>query len=234
MTTVTQKLSRLKIFTVISFFVTSILGTLFHFAFDFLGQNPLVAPFFPVNESTWEHLKLLFFPFLIMLITGWFCGIAYGNAAASDNHNNRKMFLSCYLDGAAFGEICGMAAIIIIFYSVNGILGSTPDPVNIAIYYISTAYAHFTFYKYASQPYFNTFSYHHLKRPVPVFMPLCVFVIFIVLFAVFTFYPPHIGLFVDPKSLDYGLSVSLFNKYSYPSSMMALWSDAKRFVCFVV
>ena len=65
--TVTQKLTRLKIFTAVSFILTATLGTACHFAFDFFGQSRLIAPFVPVNESTWEHLKLLFFPFLLLL-----------------------------------------------------------------------------------------------------------------------------------------------------------------------
>ena len=58
MNTVTQKLTRLKIFTAVSFILTAALGTACHFAFDFFGQSRLIAPFVPVNESTWEHLKL--------------------------------------------------------------------------------------------------------------------------------------------------------------------------------
>ena len=53
-------------------------GTACHFAFDFFGQSRLIAPFVPVNESTWEHLKLLFFPFLLLLVIGCFAGIAGG------------------------------------------------------------------------------------------------------------------------------------------------------------
>lgn len=32
------------------------------------GQSPIVALFCPVNESVWEHLKLLYFPFLFVSI----------------------------------------------------------------------------------------------------------------------------------------------------------------------
>lgn len=67
MNTVTQKLTRLKIFTAVSFILTAALGTACHFAFDFFGESRLIAPFVPVNESTWEHLKLLFFRFFYCL-----------------------------------------------------------------------------------------------------------------------------------------------------------------------
>ena len=51
--------------------IVSILGTLLHFAYDWSGQNTLVGLFTPVNESTWEHMKLIFFPTLIVNIFIW-------------------------------------------------------------------------------------------------------------------------------------------------------------------
>ena len=47
-----------------------VLGTFSHFFFDWSGENRLVGIFAAVNESTWEHLKLLFFPALLFLGTG--------------------------------------------------------------------------------------------------------------------------------------------------------------------
>ena len=44
---------------------TLIIGTLLHFTYEWSGENPFVALYSPVNESVWEHLKLLFFPVLL-------------------------------------------------------------------------------------------------------------------------------------------------------------------------
>lgn len=93
MNTVTQKLTRLKIFTAVSFILTAALGTACHFAFDFFGESRLIAPFVPVNESTWEHLKLLFFPFLLLLVIGCFAGIAGGNAPISNRSLKKNVFI---------------------------------------------------------------------------------------------------------------------------------------------
>ena len=46
----------------IGMLIVAALGTLFHFAYDFTGQNRLIGLFVAINESTWEHMKLLFFP----------------------------------------------------------------------------------------------------------------------------------------------------------------------------
>ena len=51
-----------------SFLITVILGTLFHFAFAYSGYSTLVGAFAPVNESIWEHLKLLLFPTVLLSI----------------------------------------------------------------------------------------------------------------------------------------------------------------------
>ena len=52
----------------ISFLAASVLGTLFHFVYGWSGENPVAGLFFPVNESTWEHLKLIFFPILLLCL----------------------------------------------------------------------------------------------------------------------------------------------------------------------
>lgn len=50
--------------------VAAFLGTLNHFLYFLSGQSPIVALFCPVNESVWEHLKLLYFPFLFVMHMG--------------------------------------------------------------------------------------------------------------------------------------------------------------------
>lgn len=46
-----------------AFVLTALAGSALHFAYE-LCPAPLVGLFAPVNESVWEHLKLLFWPFL--------------------------------------------------------------------------------------------------------------------------------------------------------------------------
>ncbi|MFR5068720.1 MAG: DUF6512 family protein [Eubacteriales bacterium] len=47
------------------FLVVCALSGVFHFIYDWSGKQTWIGFFCPVNESTWEHLKLLFFPVLI-------------------------------------------------------------------------------------------------------------------------------------------------------------------------
>ncbi len=54
-----NKIRNYQIFSVI---FTFILGTLLHFTYELSGGNLVVASFSAINESVWEHLKLLYFP----------------------------------------------------------------------------------------------------------------------------------------------------------------------------
>ena len=49
------------------FLLVIFLGCINHFVYDWSHGLALAALFCPVSESTWEHLKLLFFPFLFEL-----------------------------------------------------------------------------------------------------------------------------------------------------------------------
>jgi len=47
----------------VAWLLSSLAGTLLHFVYGW-WPNALTAIFTPVNESVWEHLKLLFWPYL--------------------------------------------------------------------------------------------------------------------------------------------------------------------------
>lgn len=47
---------------------TVIVGTLSHFVYQWTGENFFAGLITPVNETVWEHLKLLFFPALFYML----------------------------------------------------------------------------------------------------------------------------------------------------------------------
>ena len=47
---------------------TLLFGNLLHFVYDWTGQAGWAAYLSAVNESTWEHMKLLFFPVLLLSV----------------------------------------------------------------------------------------------------------------------------------------------------------------------
>lgn len=162
---------------------TSILGVLFHFAFEFLGENQALGWFFPVNESTWEHLKLLFFPALLWTIIGYFL---IGKDIAD------------YIGASALGILYGILSIIVLFYTYTGVLGYSIDLINIIIYFVSVIVCYCFICKALTQS--------KEQNTVPGnWGGVLFFIIFFVLFLVFTYLPPKIGLFLDPITGTYGI-----------------------------
>ena len=56
-----------------------LLGVILHFLYDWAGKNKFVATFSAVNESTWEHLKLAFFPVLLFGVIDFIFVRPYAN-----------------------------------------------------------------------------------------------------------------------------------------------------------
>lgn len=162
------------------FAITSLVGTLLHFLYDWLGEAVWVAPFSGVNESTWEHIKLLFWPmFVFAIIQSFF-------------FKDRKDFWCVKLKGILLGQLL----IPIIFYTYNGAIGKSPDWVNIAIFFISAAIA----YIYETRQFNNgTTTCKNPKIPITVLCGIAV------LFVIFTFKTPEIGIFMDPLAKSYGI-----------------------------
>jgi len=156
-------------------------GTILHFLYDWTGGSILVAPFSGVNESTWEHMKLLFWPlFLFALVQRPF-------------FKNQKNLWCVKL-----AEILlGLALIPVLFYTYNGVFGKSPDWINITIFYISTALV-FLFEWWAFKR-----DWLPCKHPQLAFAAICLFG---VLFVVFTFAPPQILLFQNPLTGTYGVA----------------------------
>lgn len=50
----------------VSAVVVIVTGSLLHFAWEWSGRSSIVAVFAAINESTWEHLKLAFWPALAL------------------------------------------------------------------------------------------------------------------------------------------------------------------------
>ncbi len=162
------------------FAVTSLVGTILHFLYDWLGEASWIAPFSGVNESTWEHMKLLFWPMFIYAIVQSFF------------FRDRDDFWCVKLRGI----LLGLALVPAIFYTYNGVIGKSPDFINIVIFFISAVIS----YIYEAQL-FNADKTPCRSHKVALAI-LCVIAL---LFAVFTLATPEIGIFKDPLTGTYGI-----------------------------
>ena len=113
-----KKITLLK-FTILGIIFTVITGTLLHFVYDLSNGNPVVGLFAPINESVWEHLKLLFYP-----ATLW---ITIGYKKFGKNNCN-------YLFPAFLGVVSGLITIPVLFYLYTFILKKDILVLDILIY----------------------------------------------------------------------------------------------------
>lgn len=166
-------MKHLKHYTIIGIIFVIITGTLAHFLYDWTGNNPIVGLFTPINESVWEHMKLLFFPMLI-----------YSLIMILKFH--RKY--SCITSALCFGTLVGALLIPLFYYTYTFILNKNVFILDIGTFIASIVIAFWLSYKLTLSCRLE--SYTSL---------LCIIVcLLFVCFLVFTYRPPNITIFQDP------------------------------------
>ncbi len=154
---------------------TAVLGTLLHFLYEWTGWIAL-APISAVSESTWEHMKILFFPMLIFSFVH--CAF-WGNGRAD------------FWQVKTLGILVGVSLIPILFYTYNGAFGKSPAWLNVSFFFLSAALA------YGVE--FLLFRREDKENSFPIFAIVLLSVL-TVCFVVFTFFPPQLPLFASPLS----------------------------------
>lgn len=158
---------------IVACILSCILGVLFHFVYNWSNQSFFLGFFVPVNESIWEHLKLHFYPIILVSIPQYYLlGKQYPDFFCV---KFRSILLAIF-------------STVILFYTYSGILGQIVDFINIAIFFLSMILAYL-------------YSCKQLQKQAPAKSSgYCILGLFTLalLFAVFTIYPPAIGLFQVP------------------------------------
>lgn len=155
------------------FVFTTLVGSILHFLFDWTNESSLVAPFSAINESTWEHMKLIYFPMLIFALF------------QSRFFYEYKNFWCIKL----IGIITALILIPMLFYTYNGALGKSSHFVNIGIFFVTAAISFILEWHLFKNTTLTC------KRP---WLPLIIICLIGLLFVVFTYSPPKIPLFNDP------------------------------------
>jgi hypothetical protein len=166
-------------FEILSTIFVMILGTLLHFTFEWSSNNLFVGAFSTVNESTWEHLKLLFFPMLTATIIGYFY---------------TKPTVCNYLCAKVQGILVAISFIIVFFYTYTGIIGTNFAILDIASFFIAVILGEYVSYKKIVS-----------KASCNNLISIIILLVLCLCFIIFTFLPPHIGLFKDPLTGTFGI-----------------------------
>lgn len=165
-------MSKGKLFWFAEFIWVSIAGTLFHFTYEWSDFNPFIGLFSAVNESVWEHLKLLFFPAAFFML-----------ASYPFFRKEQPAMLTC----CSAAIITSMLLQTSVYYTYSGIIGKDIPAVNIAVFYICSAVNSILSWRFLN------------KKPSTGslwgFAALCGIS---VCFFYFTQNPPNIGVFTYP------------------------------------
>ena len=164
----------------IGILIISMLGAILHFVFDWSGQwNPL-GVIAAVNESVWEHFKIGFWPALLY---------------AAVEYPFLKKYTHNFLIAKAACVYVIPVTIAIVFYSYTSVFGQEILLVDILIFILAIALGQLASYR--------ILTLSQLPRWLDL-VGLFLVVLLAVAFGVFTFYPPHLSLFLNSTGV-YGI-----------------------------
>ncbi len=159
-----------------------ILGSMLHFTYEMSGHQPIVGVFSAVNESVWEHLKLGFWPALVYMV------VEYRYLRKSSNN---------FLFAKTVGIYLIPIIITILFYSYTAILGESILAIDILTFVIAVIVGQLASYR--------LLTYRELSEKLYK-ISLVALIVLGVSFVLFTFYPPHLSIFRDPVTGEYGIA----------------------------
>ena len=171
-------MKKVKIYYAIFLFVLSFI---WHFGYKILSNN-ITAILFPVNESIWEHMKIIFGSFVFGSIFEKYLLKKYH---INYNNFNIEIFIKAFL---------GVLLYLIIYIPIYFLFGE-----NIVISII-LLYLVFIAMEYIGE---KILKYEELKINI---MPIILIILCYCLFTILTFYPPHNWLFYDNSTFIYGIN----------------------------
>lgn len=175
----------LYIWETIGFLFVISVGALLHFTYQWSERCPVVGYFSPINESTWEHLKLLFMPMLFYsMIEYLVIGRKYKGFPAAK----------------AISIMLGMLTIVTVFYTYTGILGTHYLPLDIITFLLGVMAAFIS-----SRLILQNVT---IRKGTQIAV-LLFFAVLAVCFIVFTYHAPQIALFQDTKHYVSRLSLAI-------------------------
>ncbi len=171
-----KKTVSMRKFVNISIPIIFVLGSLFHFVYELLGIE-FFGLFFPVNESVWEHLKLVVLPMILVWDIGYF--IVKSKGIVEDNK---------YFASSIVAIITSFVLIPLLFYFYTAGLGvQSMVLVDILIYLVAViAGQHMALH------------YYNYGKGWNFVVSIIIQMLFLVLMMYFTVYPPKLPIFTPP------------------------------------
>ena len=180
------KTPSLKLY-IIGCILAILLGVILHFAYDFLSNPFIFGLFIPVNESIWEHLKLVLLPMTTF-------GIIYNFI-----HQKNEFYTNNFWYYLTRATIFSMLIIVFGHYGYKFIFKEVPGLINILIYILAMIIGFYKIYMNILKQ--NNDDISTDKNNIGIISLVLMYILFIL----FTIFPPQVELFKDPVNNTFGI-----------------------------
>jgi len=181
-----KEIKFLKECALIGIAIIFLLGSFWHFFYALSGESLIIGLIAPVNESVWEHLKLAFFPTIIWWVFCYIC-----------SYKKNNISITQWIISAMSASLISPLFILSFYYIYTGIFGIHSILLDILSLFIGIAIAQVKAIHIYKNP----------KSKIHFYLTVGVFVIIFMCFVIFTFNAPHLPLFHDALTGNYGISV---------------------------
>ncbi len=158
-------------YTLIGILVLFVVGSLFHFLYSLTGECFIIGLFVPINESIFEHTKMVVLPIFIW----WFIFYLF---------RKKDLFVNAWFTSALIAMISAIIAIPMLFYFYSQAFGIESLVIDILILLVSLAIGQILGLHY----------YRHGKG-IEYHFAIFLMIVIIILFAFFTINPPAFPIF---------------------------------------
>ncbi len=160
-----------------------IAAAIIHFLYDLTGKNTIVGFFSPVNESIWEHLKMVIIP----IIFWW--GIYYLFKNGIYNINGDRWFT-----GLLVSLVTSLIIIPLLYYFYTEAFGIKNLFIDILITFLSILFG-------------QLLGLHIYKNynGIDANIAIIIITLIVIVFIIFTVYTPRLPIFKDGVTKTYGM-----------------------------
>lgn len=173
-----MKYNKIKYLSIIMIFIICFIT---HYLYN-LFPSFFTSLFFPVNESVWEHMKMLVSSIIIWDIILYFI------------LKNNGYYFENFILSVLCTNICSIVIFLIIYYPLYMIFGDF-FLLNIIILFVSIFLSVNIGFNILYKSNYNLES-----------ISILIIITIYILFGLFTYYPPKSPIFIDPRNNSYGIN----------------------------
>lgn len=171
----------MKKIKIVGVFISFILAIIFHFIYGWV-PNSVISVIAPVNESIWEHMKLIVTPSIIFSIFEYFI------------YKKKDIEFNNFILSYAISSILGIIVYLLLYIPLNDIFGHK------AYIAISLLFLILIIVQIVSYYIMNKSNIKH-SSDVGILLILIIYFAF----GYLTYHPPKINLFYDYMNKGYGI-----------------------------